>query len=43
MIARGRDAIDVAMLTSYGKLLLEQMTVWADEVPAAATVDDWLR
>jgi transglutaminase-like putative cysteine protease len=40
VIARGRDAIDVAMLTSYGKLLLEQMTVWADEVPAAATVDE---
>jgi len=44
VIARGRDAMDVAMVTSYGKLLLEQMTVWADEiVPAAATLDDRFR
>ncbi len=44
VIARGRDAMDVAMVTSYGKLLLEQMTVWADEIiPAAATLDDRLR
>jgi transglutaminase-like putative cysteine protease len=41
VIARGCDAMDVAMVTSYGKLLLEQMTVWADEIiPAAATPDD---
>jgi transglutaminase-like putative cysteine protease len=41
VIARGRDATDVAMVTSYGKLLLEQLTVWADEIiPAAATLDD---
>jgi len=38
VIARGRDAMDVAMVTSYGKLLLEQMTVWADEIiPTAET------
>ncbi len=44
VIARGRDAMDVAMVTSYGKLRLEQMTVWADEIiPAAATLDDRLR
>jgi len=44
VIARGRDAMDVAMVTSYGKLLLEQMTVWADEIiPAAAMLDDRLR
>jgi transglutaminase-like putative cysteine protease len=44
VIARGRDAMDVAMVTSYGKLLLEQMTVWADEIiPATATPDDRLR
>jgi transglutaminase-like putative cysteine protease len=44
VIARGRDAMDVAMVTSYGKLLLEQMTVWADEIiPAAGTPDDQLR
>jgi transglutaminase-like putative cysteine protease len=44
VIARGRDAMDVAMVTSYGKLLLEQMTVWADEIiPASVTPDDPLR
>jgi hypothetical protein len=26
----------VAMVTSYGSLLLEQMTVWADEIIPAA-------
>ena len=41
VVARGRDAMDVAMVTSYGKLLLEQMIVWADEItPAVATLDD---
>jgi hypothetical protein len=36
--------MDVAMVTSYGKLLLEQMTVWADEIiPASVTPDDPLR
>jgi transglutaminase-like putative cysteine protease len=29
-IARGRDAIDVAMVTTYGSARLEKMTVWAD-------------
>ena len=44
VIARGRDAKDVAMVTSYGTLLLEGMTVWADEIlPVPATVDDRLR
>jgi transglutaminase-like putative cysteine protease len=44
VIARGRDAMDVAMVTSYGKLLLEQMTVWADEmIPAAGQPNDQLR
>jgi len=31
-IARGRDAIDVAMVTTYGDARLESMTVWADEM-----------
>jgi hypothetical protein len=36
--------MDVAMVTSYGKLLLEQMTVWADEIiPAAGTPGVQLR
>jgi transglutaminase-like putative cysteine protease len=44
VIARGRDAMDVAMVTSYGTLLLEGMTVWADEIlPVPATLDDRLR
>ncbi len=44
VIARGRDAMDVAMVTSYGMLWLEQMTVWADEViPSSASSDDRLR
>ena len=44
VIARGRNAVDVAMVTSYGTLLLEGMTVWADEIPPVpATVDDRLR
>jgi transglutaminase-like putative cysteine protease len=32
VIGRGRDALDVAMVTSYGAPALLQMTVWADEV-----------
>ncbi len=36
-IARGRDAVDCAMVTTYGAAILEKMTVWSDE----ATEDDW--
>ncbi|HEX3550173.1 MAG TPA: transglutaminase family protein [Candidatus Elarobacter sp.] len=32
VIARGRDALDVAMVTTYGTARLETMTVWADHV-----------
>jgi transglutaminase-like putative cysteine protease len=32
-IGKGRDAADVAMLTTFGAARLERMTVWADEVP----------
>jgi transglutaminase-like putative cysteine protease len=32
VIGRGRDAVDVAMVTTYGAATLEGMTVWADEV-----------
>ncbi len=32
LIGRGRDALDVAMVTSYGPLLLDSMEVWADQV-----------
>lgn len=34
LIGRGRDALDVAMVTSYGSPRLQSMIVWADEVPA---------
>jgi transglutaminase-like putative cysteine protease len=36
LIGRGRDALDVAMVTTYGSPTLKQMTVWADEVAAVA-------
>jgi transglutaminase-like putative cysteine protease len=32
VIARGRDALDVAMVTSFGAARLDNMTVWADRV-----------
>jgi transglutaminase-like putative cysteine protease len=32
VIGRGRDALDVAMVTSYGAAMLREMVVWADEV-----------
>jgi transglutaminase-like putative cysteine protease len=31
LIGRGRDAVDVAMVTTFGGPLLQSMTVWADE------------
>ena len=31
VIGRGRDAVDVAMVTTYGAPQLEEMKVWADE------------
>jgi len=33
LIGRGRDAVDVAMVTTYGGPMLESMTVWAEEAP----------
>ena len=35
-IGRGRDAVDVSMVTSYGAATLVNMQVWADEVPETA-------
>jgi transglutaminase-like putative cysteine protease len=32
VIGRGRDAVDVALSTSFGPVRLNQMTVWADEI-----------
>lgn len=34
LIARGRDAADVALTTSFGTSTLESFRVWADEIPA---------
>jgi transglutaminase-like putative cysteine protease len=31
VIARGRDALDAAMVTTWGPAELTAMTVWADE------------
>jgi transglutaminase-like putative cysteine protease len=36
VMARGRDAVDVAMTTSFGKSELKTMTVWTDEVSEGA-------
>ncbi|HEV7653462.1 MAG TPA: transglutaminase family protein [Mycobacteriales bacterium] len=33
LIGRGRDALDVAMVTTFGGPMLERMVVWADEAP----------
>ena len=39
-IGRGRDAADVAMVTTYGAATLRRMTVWADRVPDDAGLPD---
>jgi transglutaminase-like putative cysteine protease len=36
LIGRGRDALDVAMVTTFGAPVLEQMVVWADEETVGA-------
>ncbi len=38
-IGRGRDAADVAMITTYGDATLTQMAVWADESAEAVLPD----
>jgi transglutaminase-like putative cysteine protease len=35
LIARGRDACDVALTSTFGPNVLERFKVWADEVPVA--------
>ena len=35
LVGRGRDAVDVAMLTIFGQAPLESLVVWADELPNA--------
>ena len=39
-IGHGRDAADVAMITTYGGATLTRMTVWADEVAGDATLPE---
>jgi len=34
LMARGRDACDVALVSTFGPNTLQRFTVWADEVPA---------
>jgi len=36
LMARGRDAVDVALTTSFGSTALKEFCVWTDELPAAA-------
>ena len=36
LMARGRDAVDVALTTSFGATNLTEFSVWTDELPAAA-------
>ena len=43
MIARGRDAVDTAMVTSYGNSQLTGFTVWADEVDDSISLDQPLQ
>jgi transglutaminase-like putative cysteine protease len=35
LVARGRDACDVAIATTFGPNTLESFTVWTDQIPAA--------
>jgi transglutaminase-like putative cysteine protease len=39
VIARGRDAVDTAILTSYGDSQLTGLTVWADELRDMSSFD----
>ena len=40
LIARGRDAVDTAILTSYGPSTLTAMSVWAAQVDDTTTLND---
>ena len=40
LIARGRDAVDTALLTSYGSSALTGFRVWAAQVDESTTLDD---
>lgn len=36
LVGRGRDALDVAMITTWGSVTLNALTVWADEIKGAS-------
>ncbi len=38
LMARGRDASDVAIVTTFGPNTLESFKVWTDEIPESATL-----
>jgi transglutaminase-like putative cysteine protease len=38
LIARGRDAADVAIVTTFGPNTLESFTIWTDEVAESGEV-----
>lgn len=40
LMARGRDAADVAIATTFGPNILERFTVWTDEVPSRGTTGE---
>jgi hypothetical protein len=37
-MARGRDACDVALVSTFGPNTLQRFAVWADEVPEPLTL-----
>jgi transglutaminase-like putative cysteine protease len=39
LMARGRDACDVALVSSFGPHTLQRFTVWADEVPTTGALN----
>jgi transglutaminase-like putative cysteine protease len=39
LMARGRDASDVAIATTFGPNILESFKVWTDEIPASEAVE----
>jgi len=43
LIARGRDAADVAIATTFGPAVLEEFRVWTDEVPESSADDEVTR
>jgi transglutaminase-like putative cysteine protease len=38
VMARGRDAVDIALTTSFGHFNLEKFTVWTNEISSVQSV-----